>query len=198
MQQLKNYVMPSVVEIISYCVVAFLLLVLDNGRMIIKIVTGADSQDSTQFLKELLEPLRDSVNNVLGALNPVIVDVLLWSFVGCIIILFAFWVAMGAENIFNEKSALSNVSNKKLKQKEIITFLVRQGIRITAFFVAISLFIYFVGELFGRFSASFYRAFENASLMNIVIAILCVPAVALAIYLMVVCVRFVLLRPRIF
>ena len=197
MQQFKNYVMPTPVEIIAYCVVALLLLVLDNGRMIIKIATGADSQDGTQFFKDLFSPIQNFIKDILSSINPVVVDVFLWSIIGCIIIIIAFWVAMGAENIFNEKAALSNVSNKKLRKKEIITFLVRQIIRITAFFVALSLFTYFVSELFERLSASFYRAFVVSSAYSIFIAILCVPAVAIAMYLLVVCVRFILLKPRI-
>ncbi len=197
MQQFKNYVVPSLVEIIAYCVVALLLLVLDNGRMIIKIATGADSQDGTQFFKDIFSPIQNFIKDILSSINPVLVDVFLWSIVGCIIIIIAFWVAMGAENIFNEKTTLSYVSNKKLRQKEILTFLLRQSIRITAFFIALSLFIYFVSELFDSLSASFYRAFEVSNAYNILIAILCVPAVALVMYLLVVCVRFILLKPRI-
>lgn len=197
MQQLKNYVMPSVVEIISYCVVAFLLLVLDNGRMIIKIATGADSQDGTQFLGDLLSPIHNLQDSVLDTINPVVVDVVLWSVIGCVIIIIALWLAMAIEKLFTEKTTLSYVSNKKLKQKEILTFLVRLFIRITAFIVAASLFAYFVLELFPDLSSSFSKAFNTTNFYNSIVAILAVLAVALIMYLLVVCLRFVLLKPKI-
>lgn len=199
MKEITKIFIPEKLEILLYILAGFILILVADYKLFLSYLSGAAKTYSADAGEIITKSFVNKVASFERIIDPRIVDFVVWTILGIIIIGIVLVIEGLIVSAKNEKNIVNYLNNPQTKSNELKAYAIKMSIRFGSGLALLIFSRLFVVSIFPSLALSFYTsAVDINKIESIAIMLFCPMIVGVCLYVIAVLLRLILLRPRVF